>query len=98
MNKGLKPGENGYSGYTEIAANLLKYHEIETVYVGGLATDYCVKATVLDLLGAGHKVVLLQDACRAVGINPADENKAIFDMFNAGAFMATTEEVLCGRP
>lgn len=70
------------------------------VLVGGLATDYCVKATVLDALELTDRkktdVILLRDAIRAVNINPTDGDEAIKAMLEAGALAMTTEEILRG--
>jgi len=63
-----------------------KLHErIQTLFVGGLATDYCVKETVLDGLKEGFEVYLLDDACRGVEVNPGDSEKAIQLMVASGA-------------
>ena len=58
---------------------------VERIFVGGLATDYCVKHTVLDGLKQGFKVVLLEDAVRGVNLDPDDSNRAIEEMSRAGA-------------
>src|SRR4029450_8728830 len=47
------------------------------VFVGGLATDYCVKATALDARRAGLDVVILEDAVRAVDVKPGDGARAL---------------------
>jgi nicotinamidase/pyrazinamidase len=64
------------------------------LYVGGLATDYCVLWTVRKALELGYEVVLLRDACRAVDLKPGDGEKAVGEMRSAGARIATTAEVL----
>lgn len=66
---------------------MLKRHNIDTLYVVGLATDYCVKFTVLDALSLGYKVYLVKDGCRGVNINPDDSKKAIDEMKKAGAII-----------
>ena len=58
---------------------------VEEVWVGGLATDYCVKETVLDALRAGFEVKALADAMLPVNKKPADGAQAIEEMRNAGA-------------
>jgi nicotinamidase/pyrazinamidase len=55
------------------------------LYVLGLATDYCVKATVLDARRAGYEVWLVEDGCRAVELAPGDGERAIAEMRAAGA-------------
>ena len=75
-----------YSAFdeTDLAAQL---HEqgVEEFVVGGLATDYCVKATVLAGLNEGFKVKALKNAMRAVDVNPGDGERAIREMKAAGA-------------
>lgn len=55
------------------------------LFVGGLATDYCVKATVLDGIRAGFEVMVLVDAIRAVDVEPGDGTRALEEMRRAGA-------------
>ena len=57
----------------------------EHLFVGGLATDYCVLNTVLDALKYHYRVTVLQDAIRAVNIQPDDGSRAIRKMREAGA-------------
>lgn len=65
----------------------LKLHQrgIKTLFVGGLATDYCVKETVLDGLKYGFDVFHLDDASRGVNVNPDDSERALYEMVVAGA-------------
>jgi nicotinamidase/pyrazinamidase len=89
-------GEDGYSGFsvrdpgtgeveTTGLETLLRDAGIERVLVAGLATDYCVKETVLDARRLGFKTVVLRDAIRAVDLQPADGDRAIDRMREAGA-------------
>ena len=64
---------------------LLKKFGINELYIGGLATDYCVKSSVLDALKYGFKVKLLIDAIKGVNIKPKDSEEAIKKMVNRGA-------------
>ena len=64
------------------------------LYVGGLATDYCVLWTVMRALCGGYKTTLLLDACRAVNIKEGDGQNAVEEMRAAGAIISTSEEVL----
>jgi nicotinamidase/pyrazinamidase len=75
-----------YSAFdeTDLATELHRLG-VEEVWVGGLATDYCVKSTVLDALKQGFSVKALTNAMRAVEINPGDGERAIAEMKNAGA-------------
>ncbi len=63
IDKGLDPTSQGYSGLQDTSlGDLLRERGVDRVYVGGLATDYCVKNTVLDARGQGFDVVVLEDA------------------------------------
>ena len=91
VSAGMAPDEEGYSGFegrdikgVGLAA-LLRAYDVEKIYVGGLATDYCVKHTVLDGLKQGFKIVLLEDAVRGVNLQPTDAERAIEEMVRAGA-------------
>lgn len=62
--------------------------------IAGLATDYCVLWTVKGAIERGYKVILMEDACRAVNLNPGDGEKAISEMRKLGAEISTTERVI----
>ncbi len=64
---------------------LLRERGIEEVWVGGLATDYCVKHSVLDAAREGFKVVVVSKAIRPVEVQPGDGERAIAEMREAGA-------------
>ena len=91
VSAGMVPDEDGYSGFQARdpsgarLAELLQRKGVERIIVGGLATDYCVKHTVLDGLKEGFKVLLLADAIRAVNLKPHDGELAIAEMVRAGA-------------
>lgn len=72
----------------------LELPEADTVFIGGLATVYCVKETVLDALKLGLKTYLLADASGAVDLRAGDGARAIEEMRNAGAITTTVKEVL----
>ncbi len=75
-----------YSAFDETdLASQLHEQGVEELVVGGLATDYCVKATVLAGLNEGFKVKALKNAMRAVDVNPGDGERAIQEMKAAGA-------------
>lgn len=78
-----------YSAFdeTDLGAQL-RQQGVEEVIVGGLATDYCVKNTVLDALKHGFKVKALTNAMRAVDLQPGDGERAIEEMRAAGAEIA----------
>ncbi|MEW6614663.1 MAG: nicotinamidase [Thermodesulfobacteriota bacterium] len=67
VKKGTEKDKEAYSGFQETGlSSFLKSRGIKTIYICGLATDYCVKATALDGLTEGFKVFLIMDAIRAV--------------------------------
>jgi nicotinamidase/pyrazinamidase len=75
-----------YSAFDETdLAPRLKQQGVEEVLVGGLATDYCVKSTVLDALKNGFEVKAVENAMRAVEAKRGDGRKAIEEMRAAGA-------------
>ncbi|MEK6287549.1 MAG: bifunctional nicotinamidase/pyrazinamidase [Acidobacteriota bacterium] len=73
---------------------LLKSQGVNTLYVVGLATDYCVLETVLDGIKYGYEVHAVTDAMRAVNVNPDDGEKALQKMVEHGAHLVTSDEVL----
>lgn len=73
--------------------NILKKNNIDTLYIMGLATDYCVKFTVLDALELGYKVFLIADGCRGVNISPDDSEKAINEMKSRGAVIINSNDI-----
>lgn len=91
VSTGMGPEDQGYSGFDGVLpdgqslAEALRARGVEHVYVGGLATDYCVRATVLDALEDGFAASLLVDASRAVDVNPGDGERAANEMLAAGA-------------
>jgi nicotinamidase/pyrazinamidase len=92
ISKGLGD-KDCYSAFDETdLASELHAQNVEEVVVGGLATDYCVKNTVLDALKNGFKVKALQDAMRAVEVQPGDGERAIEEMRAAGAEIVNPEQ------
>src|SRR2546422_1493037 len=86
ISKGIDESADGYSAFDGTnLAQILRDQEVEEVWVGGLATDYCVKHTVLDALHEGFEVKALADAMRAVNVNPNDGAESIAEMRAAGA-------------
>jgi nicotinamidase/pyrazinamidase len=78
--------EDSYSAFDGTnLADLLRERGVTEVFVGGLATDYCVKNTVLDALREGFKVRALTEAMRAVNLQPGDDARALEEMRRAGA-------------
>jgi len=94
VSKGADPNVEAYSAFqgTELASTLRK-EGISKLLVGGLATDYCVKHTVLDALKEGFEVWVLADAIRAVDVQPGDGKRAIEEMVTAGARLLMLEDL-----
>jgi nicotinamidase/pyrazinamidase len=86
ISKATRGDSDAYSGFsgTDLAQRL-RALRIKRVFIGGLATDYCVLNTVLDALKTGFETVLLTDAIRAVNVRPTDGPKAEAEMSYAGA-------------
>jgi nicotinamidase/pyrazinamidase len=86
VSKDQLPQSNTYSGFEETElAQELRQRGVKRVYIGGLATDYCVLNTVKDALSNGFDVFLLTDAIRAVNVQPEDGARAIDEMLGLGA-------------
>jgi nicotinamidase/pyrazinamidase len=92
ISKGTDERVDSYSGFFENQRKratgldeLLRQHGTDDLTVVGLATDYCVKATVLDALELGFRVTVLTEACRAVNLSPDDGANALAAMRTAGA-------------
>jgi nicotinamidase/pyrazinamidase len=91
ISKGHDPESPGYSAFDGRTADgtlfgdELKKRAITHLYVGGLATDYCVKHSVLDALAAGLDVTVLADGIAGVDATPGDVQRAIDDMRARGA-------------
>lgn len=83
--------EDSYSAFdgTDLAS-LLRERGVEEVWVGGLATDYCVKNTVLDAAREGFKIKVPAEAMRPVEVQPGDGDRAIAEMLRAGAEIIKT--------
>jgi nicotinamidase/pyrazinamidase len=86
---------DAYSAFegTDLAADL-RARGIRRLLVGGLATDYCVLNTVKDALDAGFETVVLEDAIRAVEVQPGDGDRAEDEMRRAGARFTTVDGAL----
>ncbi len=93
VSKATTPGADAYSGFqgTDLESRLAA-RGVERVFVGGLATDYCVLGTVLDARAAGVEVVVLETAVRAVNVDPGDGRKALERMRAAGATLTADGE------
>ncbi len=95
ISAGTRPDEQGFSGFEgkdgagKPLLDLLHGQGVERLFVGGLATDYCVRSTVLDALRLGFRVVLIKDAIRGVDLKSGDSQRAIEEMIREGAVIKT---------
>lgn len=91
VSTGMSPDDQGYSAFEGLLpdgqslAAALHALGVDHIYAGGLATDYCVRATVLDAIKEGFAVSLLVDAIRAVDVRPGDGERATNELLLAGA-------------
>jgi nicotinamidase/pyrazinamidase len=89
VSKATLPDRESYSDFDGTGlASRLRTWRVKRVFVGGLATEYCVLATVEDALREGFQVVLLVDAVRAIDVDPSDGERAMQQMIRAGAIPA----------
>ncbi len=97
ISKGLGD-EDSYSAFdgTRLAERL-RERGVREVWVGGLATDYCVKQSVLDALRGGFKAFAVEDAMRAVNRRPGDDARALAEMRAAGAEVVHSETSIANR-
>jgi nicotinamidase/pyrazinamidase len=94
IDKAFSPERDAYSGFQETLLDLeLRRLGVKRLFIGGLATDYCVKMTVLDSIDLGFETVLLLDAIKGVDVNPGDSEKAVEEMVSKGAIGIMVSDV-----
>lgn len=99
VSKGMGANEDAYSAFDALTSdgepleNLLRARGVRRLVVGGLATDYCVRASVLDALQRGFEVQILRDAVRGVDVQPGDSERALQEMQQKGASIVSLEEL-----
>ncbi len=81
--------DNGHRQATGLG-DYLKSKGVNELFLMGLATDYCVKFSVLDAIELGFKTIVMIEGCRAVNINPDDSQQALNKMRAAGAILVGT--------
>ena len=98
--KGLDPGRDSYSAFEAVTdggiplATLLAWLGVNHLYIGGLATDYCVNFTTRDALRSGVAVTVLTDAVAGVDVAPGDSARALEEMKQAGARFCTVDDLI----
>jgi nicotinamidase/pyrazinamidase len=92
--KGVDRKIDSYSGFFDNErvkdtglGNYLRQQEVDSVFVLGLATDYCVKLTALDAVSLGFRTHLVLDGCRGVNLEPDHSQRALEEMKNSGVFV-----------
>ncbi|MFW5923600.1 MAG: isochorismatase family protein [Planctomycetota bacterium] len=95
IQKGCEPDAEGYSGFeTGELARILEENDVERVWVGGLATEYCVAETVTDACGKGFTVFVIEDAIRGIDVETGDIRRAKDRMQKNGATLISTGDVV----
>ena len=93
ISKATNPEHEAYSVFDGTSfAHELKMCEVKRLFVGGLATDYCVVNTVLDARKLGYETVVLTDATLGINAEPGDVDRAFVTMFKAGAEQAANDD------
>lgn len=100
IQKGIDKTIDSYSGFFDNGhkrstglADYLKKENVKDVYITGLATDYCVKHTVIDSIRLGFNTFIVPEACRGVNLRPDDSEKALEEMRKAGARIVRPDEI-----
>lgn len=95
VRKGTDRNLDGYSGFagTDLAERL-RGRGVRRVFICGLATDYCVKATAIEAVEHGFETYVLTDAIRPVEIEPGDGDRAIQAMEQAGAHLVRSDALV----
>lgn len=94
--KGTGNKDDGYSAFEATNVSLIDYlrkNQIQDLYVCGLATDYCVKATVLNAIENGFHTYVITDAVAAVNVEKGDDRKALNEMYLKGCTLIKSEEI-----
>lgn len=90
--KAIDPDREAYSAFHHTALDRhLRALGVRRIFIGGLATDYCVLHTVTDALSLGYAVCLLRDGIKAVNVHPDDGRRAEQDMLRLGAISVRLE-------
>jgi nicotinamidase/pyrazinamidase len=100
VRKGADPAVDSYSAFFDNdrvhdtgLGRFLEERGVDELVVMGLATDYCVRFTVLDAVGLGFGVTVVTDGCRAVDLEPGDGERALEAMRSAGAALVRSADL-----
>lgn len=95
--KGTGNADDGYSAFEATSASLTEYlkaRDVTELYVTGLATDYCVRASALDAAAQGMATHVVTDAIAAVNVQPTDGEKALEEMRQAGVRLVLSSDLI----
>jgi nicotinamidase/pyrazinamidase len=99
LRKGMEPDRDGYTAFHgrdsggRLLDELLRAEGVTELFVGGLATDYCVRQSVLDALDRKYRVYLLTDVIKGVELRPGDSRRALEEMARAGARLISIGDI-----
>lgn len=94
--KGTQNKDDGYSAFEATNVSLVDFlhnNEIEALFVCGLTTDYCVKATALDAVKNEFRTFVINDAIAAVNVEPEDGEKALQEIQKKGCMLIPSDEI-----
>jgi len=94
--KGTSGADDGYSAFeatNDDLTDFLRRHGVRRLFLCGLATDYCVKATALDALSHGFETVIIEDAVKAVNASPGDGERALAELLERGAQLVASSAI-----
>jgi len=94
VQKATQPDKDAYSGFEGTnLEEILRENNIRRVFITGLATDYCVRATALDALKAGFETFIVTDAVRGVDAEPGDSERALREVEEAGGALVNSQNL-----
>jgi nicotinamidase-related amidase len=94
ISKGMDRDVDAYSAFDSPALlPLLRSLGVERIVIGGLATDYCVRASALAAVASGLRTTVVVDAVRAVDVHPGDGARALDEMRAAGVALEASRDV-----
>ncbi len=94
ISKGVSEDFDAYSGFQgTLLENLLHERGVTRLFICGIATDYCVKHTLLGAENLGFRTLLIEDAVKGVDLHLGDSDAAMHEMMQKGAILGTFEEI-----
>lgn len=98
ISKATQANKEAYSAFSDTSLHeTLLAKGVKRIFIGGLATDFCVYFTTKDALKLGYQVVILKDAVRGIDLHPGDSEKALNELQTLGATLSTTGQVLAAQ-